>query len=71
MESAIKNGAEVTFNLFPNIIGDFNDKNDFLHKLLLSNTQVLNLRKAFAHNWSANIKQPKTELYKIGQSGGF
>ena len=42
----------------------------FLHKLLLTNTQVSKLRKAFANNSSANIKSLKTQLHKIGQSGG-
>ena len=36
------------------------DKNKFPHKLLLTNTQVLRLRKAFAINSSANIKLSKT-----------
>ena len=37
---AIKNGTEVTLNLSSNIIGNSNDKNNFPHKLLLTNTQV-------------------------------
>ena len=41
----------------------------YLHKLLLTNTQVLKLRKGFASNSSANIKLSKTQLHKIGQSG--
>ena len=41
------------------------------HKLLLTNTQVSKLRKAFANNFSANIKLSKNELHIIGQSGGF
>ena len=56
MESAIENGTEVTLNLSSSIIGDPNDENNFRHKLLLTNTQVLKLRKAFANNSSANIK---------------
>ena len=36
--------------------------------MLLTNTQVC---KAFANNPSANIKSSKTQLHKIGQSGGF
>ena len=32
------------------------DENNFPHKLLLTNTQVSRLRKAFANNSSANIK---------------
>ena len=37
----------------------------------MSNTQVSRLRKAFANNSSANVKLSKTQLHKIGQSGGF
>ena len=33
-----------------------NTQNNFWHKLLLTNTQVSKLRKAFANNSSANIK---------------
>ena len=54
-----------------NIVGDSDDENNFLHKFLLTNTQVSKLRKAFANNSSANIKLSKTQLHKIGQSGGF
>ena len=42
-----------------------------MHKLLLTNTQVSRLRKAFANDSSANIKLSKTHLHKIGNSGGF
>ena len=54
-----------------NVFGDFNDENNFLHKLLLTNTQISRLRKSFSNNFSANIKLSKTQLHKIGQSGGF
>ena len=57
--------------LSSNVIGDSNDENNFPHKLSLTNTQVSRLRKAFANNSSANIKSSKTQLHKIGQSGGF
>ena len=66
-----KNGIEVTSKLAWDINGDSNDENDFLHKLLLTNTQVLRLCKAFAKNSSANINLSKTRLHKIGQSGGL
>ena len=46
-------------------------KNNFLHKLLLTNTQVSRLCKAFVNNSSANIKWSKTQLHKIGQSRVF
>ena len=46
LKSAIKNGTGI-LNLSSNIIGDSNDENNFPHKLLLTNTQVSKLRKAF------------------------
>ena len=54
-----------------NVARDSNDENNFLHKLLLTNTQFSKLRKAFANNFSANIKVSKIQFHKIGQSGGF
>ena len=51
------------------MVRNSNDEYNFLHKLLLTNTKVSMLRKAF--NSSANIKLSKTQLNKIGQSGGF
>ena len=39
--------------------------------MFLTNTQVSRLRKAFANSSSANIKLSKTQLHKIGKSGGF
>ena len=39
--------------------------------LLLTNTQVSKLRKAFQNNSSANMKLSKPQLYKIRQLGGF
>ena len=57
LKSGIKDGTEVTFKLSSNVVVDYNDENNFPHKLLLTNTQVSKLRRAFA--------------YKIGQSGEF
>ena len=42
----------------------------FSQKLLLTNGQVANLRKAFANNSACNIKLQKTQLSKMTQSGG-
>ena len=53
------------------VAGVSNDGNNFPHKLLLINTQVLRLHKTFANESSANIKLSKTQLHKIGQSGRF
>ena len=44
---------------------------NFPHKLLLTNTKVSNLPKAFANNSSADIKLSKAQLSKMIQSGGF
>ena len=49
LKSSIKIGIEVTLNLSSNIVGDSNDENNFPHKLLLTNTQVSKLCKAFAN----------------------
>ena len=51
--------------------GNSNDKTNFLHQLLLTNTQVSRLRKAFANNSSANKKLSKAQLSKLVQSEGF
>ena len=71
LKSALKNGTEVTLNLSSSVIGDSNDENNFPHKLLLTNTNVSKMCKAFANGASTNIKFSKTQLHKIGQSGGF
>ena len=68
-KSAIKNETALVLRLSSNMIGD--NENNFPHKLLLTNTQVSNLCKAFSNNSSANIKLSKTQLSKIIQSGGF
>ena len=51
-----RNGTEVTLKISSSVVGDYNDENNFRHKLLLTKTQVSKLRKAFANNSSANIK---------------
>ena len=53
------------------VVGDSNDKNNFSHKLLLTNTQISKLRKAFANSSLANIKFSKIHLSKMMQSGEF
>ena len=71
LKSEIKNGTEVTFKLSSNVIGDSNDENNFAHNFLLTNAQVSKLRKVFENDSSADIKLSKTQLHKIGKSGGF
>ena len=48
LKSGIKNGAEVTLKHLSNVVGDYNEEHNFLLKLLLTNTQVSKLCKAFA-----------------------
>ena len=68
-KSAMKNENEVVLRLSSNMVGD--NETNFPHKLLLTNRQVSNLRKAFANHLSADIKLSKTQLSKMIQSGGF
>ena len=71
LKSTIKNESEEVFRLSSNMIGDSNDKTNFLHELLLTNRQVANLRKDFANYLSTDIRLSKTQLAKMIQSGGF
>ena len=71
LKSAIKNGTELTLNLSSNLIGNSNDETNFQQKLLLTDTQVSKICKAFANGSSANIKFSKTQLFKMTQSGGI
>ena len=71
LKSGIKNNTEVSLKISSNVIGDSNDENNFPRKLLLTNTKVSRLCKAFANNSSANIKLSKTQLHKMGYSGGL
>ena len=51
------------------VVEDSNDVNNFPHQLLLTNTKMTKLRKAFANGSSRNIKSSKIQLHKIGQLG--
>ena len=67
VQSAIKNETDVVLTLSSNMIDD----DDFPYKLLLTNRQVVNLRKAFANHLSTDIKLSKAQLSKMIQSGRF
>ena len=69
LKSTIKNEAGVVLKLSLSMVGD--DKINFSRKLLLTNRQVANLRKAFANKSSTDIKLSKAQLSKMMQSGGF
>ena len=68
LKSGIRSGTEVTLKLSSNVVGDSNDETNFPHKLLLTNTQISRLPKAFANDSSVNKKLSKTHLDKTGQS---
>ena len=55
-EPGMKNGSQVTINLLSNIIGDANEESNFLHKFLLTNTQVSKIFKTFVNGLTTNIK---------------
>ena len=69
LKPAIKNKSEVVLRLPSNMIGD--DQTNFPHKLLLTNKQVANLRKAFANYLSTDIKLSKTQISEMIKSGRF
>ena len=62
LKSAIKNEAEVVLKLSSNMVGISDDETNFSHRLLITNRQVENLRKAFANKSSTGIKLSKTQL---------
>ena len=71
LRSAMKNETDVVLRLSENMIGNLDNETKFPHKLLLTNGQVENLRKAFATHTSTDIKLSKTQLSKMIQLGGF
>ena len=48
-KSGIKNGTEVTSNLSSNLIRNSNDETNSPHEILLTDTQVSKIYKAFAN----------------------
>ena len=71
LKSAIKNETDIVFRISSGVVGNSNDNTNFLHKLLFTDRQVANIRKAFANNFSTDAKFSKTQLLKMSQSGGF
>ena len=70
LKFAIKNGTNVILRLSSNMVGNSDDEANFPLKLLLTNRQILSLRKAFNNHTSANITFSKAQLTKM-QKGGF
>ena len=71
LKSIIKNGTEVTLKILSNVVGNSNDENNFPLKLLLTDTQVSKLRKAFANNLSANKNYQKLNCIKQDNQKDF
>ena len=71
LKSAIKNETNVTLRISSNMAGNSNNTTNFPHKLLLTDRQVANIRKAFSNNLLTDVKFSKTQLLKMMQSGGF
>ena len=67
LKSGIKKGTEVSLDIKSNLIENSNGETNFPHKILLTDTQVSKIRKAFGNGLSANIKFSKTQLSKILQ----
>ena len=65
LKSSIKSETDVILKLSSNMIGNSDDETNFPHKLLLTNRQVANLRKAFANHTSTDILLSKTQLTKM------
>ena len=49
LKSGVKNGTEVTLNISSSVIGNSYDEYNFSHELLLTNSQIWRLCKAFAN----------------------
>ena len=67
LKSAIKSKTDAILRLSSNMISNSEDEYNFPHKLLLTNRQVTNLRKAFANYLSTDIKLSRTQLPKMIQ----
>ena len=70
LKSAIKNKTDVILRLLSNMVVNSNNETNFPHQLLLTNRQILSLRKAFNNHTSTDIKFSKAQLTKM-QKGGF
>ena len=70
LKSAIKNEVDGILRLSPNMVGNSNKETNFSHKLLLTNRQMLSLRKALNNHTSADTKFSKVQLINM-RKGGF
>ena len=72
LKPSMKDETEAALRLSSNMIVNSNDEINFPHKLLLSNRQVENFRKAFGNNSITDIRLSKPyQLFNLIQVGGF
>ena len=56
LKSVIKNESDVVLRISVSMVGNSNDNTNFPHKLLLTDRQVANIRKASSNNLSRDVK---------------
>ena len=71
LQAVIKNCPELFLKLSSNAISNSVNETTFQHRLLLTNTQALRIRKIFINNSSNNVTLSGTQLYKIRELGKF
>ena len=71
LKSAITKWNRSNFKFLSSIIGGSIAGNNFPHKLLLTNRQISTPLKPSANNSATNLKLSKTQLHRIGESGGL
>ena len=59
LKFGIKYGTKVTLILSSNLMGNYNNKTNFQHKILLTDTQVSKICEAFANGSSVDKKIQK------------
>ena len=59
LKSAIKNESDVVLRISSSTGDNSNDNTNFPHKLLLTDRQVANIRKAFSNNLSRDVNFQK------------
>ena len=65
--SRTNNGTEVTLYLSSSLIRNSNDETNIPHKLLLTDTQVSKIWKAFVNGWLGNKNFQKFNCLRCSQ----
>ena len=64
LKSAIKNETDVVLRISSGMVGNSNDNTNFPHKLLLTDRQVANIRKAFLITYQQTLNFQKLNYQK-------